>query len=55
MNNDILIKELREKGYGYKKIAHDLSMKPEAVRYICQKYEQEDLIGTCKNCGLKMK
>ncbi|MCD6449897.1 MAG: hypothetical protein J7L34_05270, partial [Thermotogaceae bacterium] len=49
------INELRQLGYGYKRIANELSMKPEAVRYICQKYEQEALIGICKNCGLEMK
>jgi len=55
MNDDTKIKELRNKGYGYKKIAKELSMKPQTIRYICRKYEQEDLIGTCKNCNLEMK
>ena len=55
MNNDTKVIELKEKGFGYKRIANELSMKPEAVRYICQKHEQEDLIGKCKNCNLEMK
>jgi hypothetical protein len=58
MNNDLKIKinELRQIGYGYKKIAKELSMTISAVRYACSKISDEDLlISNCQNCGLKIK
>jgi orotate phosphoribosyltransferase-like protein len=55
MNNDTLIKELRDKGYGYKKIANELDLKVDTVRYACLRMEEESLVGFCKNCGLEMK
>ena len=58
MNNDLNIKinDLRQIGYGYKKIAKELSMTISAVRYVCSKLSDEDLLdGSCENCGLKIK
>ena len=55
MNKEIKINELREKGYGYKRIGKEVSIKPEAVRYICRKIDKVALIGTCKKCGKQIK
>jgi len=50
------INELRQLGYGYKKIANELSITASAVRYACNKQnDDEQLIGRCKHCGLEMK
>jgi len=49
------INELRDLGYGYKKIAKELSITPSAVRHACSKLEEESLLkGHCKNCGIEM-
>ena len=58
MNNDLKIKinELREMGYGYKRIAKELSMTTSAVRYACIKTDDvEELTSNCLNCNLKIK
>ncbi len=48
--------ELRKSGFGYKKIAKELSLTVSAVRCVCEKITDEyDLIGSCKNCGIKIK
>lgn len=50
------INELKEKGYGYKRIAKELSMTASAVRYTLAKISEEDLlVSTCKYCGIPMK
>jgi orotate phosphoribosyltransferase-like protein len=50
------INELKEKGYGYKRIAKELSMTASAVRYTLAKISEEDLlVSTCKYCGITMK
>jgi len=55
MNDDTKIKELRKKGYGYKRIAKELSMTPSAVRHACIRIEEEQLLGGyCKNCNKEM-
>lgn len=52
----IKIKELRQQGWGYKKIAKELSITIGTVRYACSKDENDpELISNCKNCGLKIK
>lgn len=55
MNNEMQIMkimELREKGYGYKRIAKELDMTVSAVRYAITKYEEDEVLsGVCKNCG----
>jgi predicted transcriptional regulator len=58
MSDDVKnrINELKEKGYGYKRIAKELSMTASAVRYTLAKISEEDLLlGTCKYCGITMK
>jgi len=59
MNNDelkIKVNELRNEGYGYKRIASELSISVSAARYMCMKTTDEDLlVDNCKNCGLKIK
>jgi len=47
--------ELRDKGYGYKRIATELSIKRDHVRHICKKKEKNPLGGICKNCGKNFK
>ena len=55
-NLKIKVNELRDEGYGYKKIASELSMTVSKARYMCMKTLDEDmLIGNCENCGLKIK
>jgi Mn-dependent DtxR family transcriptional regulator len=50
------IYELRKLGYGYKKIAKELSLTPSAVRHVCNKMSEEELLnGRCENCGIKIK
>lgn len=50
------IKELKEMGYGYKKIAKELSVTASAVRYAYTKINEEDsLVSNCKHCGITMK
>lgn len=52
----IKINELRKQGYGYKKIAKELSMTISVVRHVCNTLKDEDLlVGNCKNCGKKIK
>jgi len=55
--NDISKKivELRELGYGYKKIASELNTSISIVRYACSKQTDDELIGFCEHCGLEMK
>lgn len=58
MNDDLSnkINELRKLGYGYKKIANELSMTASAVRYACSKMDDKDsLTSSCQNCGIKIK
>jgi endogenous inhibitor of DNA gyrase (YacG/DUF329 family) len=50
------ITELRQQGYGYKRIAKELSTTISAVRYACSVICDEDsLTGNCRNCGQKIK
>jgi predicted transcriptional regulator len=49
------IKQMRNDGKGYKKIAKELSLTPSAVRYACHKMSEELLNGKCENCGIKIK
>lgn len=43
--------DLRNDGYGYKKIAKELNLPLSSIRYICEKgMTDTELIGTCKNC-----
>jgi len=50
------IVELRQLGYGYKRIAKELSISISVVRYACSKSSDDDLlIGSCENCGLTIK
>jgi len=52
----IKVDKLRQLGYGYKKIAKELSTTISAVRYACSIISDKDLInGNCQTCGLKMK
>jgi hypothetical protein len=52
----VKVSELRKEGYGYKKIAKELSMTVSAIRYICIKMEDDSsLFSTCKNCNSKIK
>ncbi len=56
--NDInkKINELRELGYGYKKIANELNVSISVVRYACSKQPGDDeLTGYCEHCGAEMK
>jgi endogenous inhibitor of DNA gyrase (YacG/DUF329 family) len=58
MQNDLKNKifELRKLGKGYKSIAKELSITPSAVRNVCNsKYNNPDLYGICKNCGIRVK
>ena len=44
MNNDDLnnqILKLRNKGYGYKRIAKELSISASAARYVCLKNDEK--------------
>ena len=46
--------ELREQGYGYKKIAKELSVSISSIRYLCEQINKEEQIvqiGECKECG----
>jgi len=51
MNTTQKILELRDKGYGYKRIANELSLGRDHVRYRCKKKDKNPLGGICKNCG----
>lgn len=58
MNNELKnkINELKDLGYGYKKIAKEFAVTASAVRYACSKMSDEDLLeGKCEHCGLKIK
>jgi len=58
MNDEVKykIKELKEQGYGYKKIAKELCLTASAVRYAFARINEEDLLmSTCKHCGITMK
>ena len=49
------IAELKQLGYGYKKIAKELNIALSTVRYVCNKTGDEDLLdGKCEHCGLKI-
>jgi orotate phosphoribosyltransferase-like protein len=52
INKQIL--ELRDEGYGYKKIASELNLTRDQVRYICKKGDEKPLDGVCKNCNTKI-
>lgn len=55
-NEKAKINELRKQGYGYKKIAKELSITISAVRYTCSTSLDEDLLSVnCEQCGLKIK
>ena len=46
--------ELRAQGYGYKKIAKELSVSISSIRYLCEQMNKEEQIvqiGECKECG----
>lgn len=47
--------ELREKGYGYKRISKEVGISPSAVRHICTKDDEKLLHGKCKNCNCSIK
>jgi orotate phosphoribosyltransferase-like protein len=51
MNNDTLIKELRDKGYGYKTIASDLNISIGSVRNVLK--EKDDSM-SCRFCNKKL-
>ena len=56
VNEKAKIVELRQLGYGYKRIAKELSVSTSAVRYACRKSSDADLLtGSCENCGLTIK
>ncbi len=58
MNNEMQIMKimgLREKGFGYKRIAKELDMTVSAVRYAISKSEDDFLSSTCKECGVEIK
>ena len=48
----IKVNELRQEGYGYKRIAKELSITIGTVRYVCLELETT---GNCKNCNTKIK
>jgi len=55
-NEKAKINDLRKQGYGYKKIAKELSITISAVRYACSASLDEDLLnGSCEQCGLRIK
>lgn len=43
-NERTKINELRKQGFGYKKIAKELSITPSAVRYACGLMGEKDLL-----------
>ncbi|HHT82603.1 MAG TPA: hypothetical protein GX003_04130 [Acholeplasmataceae bacterium] len=47
------ILELRNEGFGYKRIANELKTSIGMVRYTIAKAEKNTLSGFCKNCGIK--
>lgn len=52
----IKVNELRKLGYGYKRIASELSLSVSVVRYTCAKISEEDLLNSnCENCGIEIK
>lgn len=58
--NDIELRhkvyQLKKNGYGYKKIANELSITVSAARYLCQKTTDEVLLESeCENCNLRIK
>jgi len=49
------IRELRNEGYGYKRIAKALDLTLSVVRYAVNKMSDEDLLeGRCEKCGIKI-
>ena len=51
------IRELREKGYGYKRISKELSISISQIRYAVDGFNKEAAvvsIGTCKECGMRI-
>lgn len=55
MNITQKVLELRDEGYGYKKIASELNLTRDQVRNICKKKIKKPLESVCKNCGIKIK
>jgi hypothetical protein len=50
------ILELKQMGYGYKKIAKELNLTLSVVRYACSKISEDDpLGGNCEQCHIQMK
>lgn len=50
------VEELQIKGYGYKRIAKELSITVSSARYICSKHNESKLDQeVCKHCGSKIK
>jgi hypothetical protein len=50
------IKQLRNEGYGYKRIAKTLDLTLSVVRYACNKLNEEELLGgSCEQCHVKLK
>lgn len=54
MNITQKVLELRNEGYGYKKIASELNVTRDQVRNICKKKLKQPLESVCKNCGVKI-
>lgn len=55
-NDKRKILELKQMGYGYKKIAKELNLSLSVVRYACSQVSDDDLLsGSCEHCGLKIK
>ena len=51
------IKEMREQGYGYKKISKELAISISQIRYACDVLSKEASIvdiGECKECGMRI-
>lgn len=54
MRNDdrLRIEQLKQNGYGYKKIASELNLSPNTVKaYLRRKKANENGVRVCKNCG----
>jgi len=55
-NDKRKILELKQMGYGYKKIAKELNLSLSVVRYACNKMNEEELLGgSCEQCHVKLK
>lgn len=53
-DNKLKIIELREKGYGYKKIAKELGISVGSVRHACEQAEANITKEHCLYCGKEM-